>query len=71
MTQRRRLEVEFARLEGTVAALVAESQAHRAASNATSNDHELRLRAMERWRWSIPLSGVALIISTIVNFVHH
>jgi len=71
MRATQRLEVELARLEGTCAALVAELQAHRAATNATTADHEQRLRGLERWRWSIPVSTVGLIVSAIVNFIHH
>lgn len=71
MTARRRLEVEFARLEGTVAQLVAEVQSYRAAADARSADHETRLRGLEHWRWSIPVSAVGLIVSAVVNWFHH
>ncbi len=32
-------------------------------------DHETRLRALERWRWSIPTVGALGVIATIVGVV--
>ena len=58
------LRVELARLEGTVATLVA--------TVATGfKDHEDRLRRREKWQYSIPLSAVAVVAGAVATFFSH
>lgn len=58
------VRVELARLEGTVAALVATSSAGQA-------DHESRIRRVERWVYSVPLSAFAALASAYVLLFRH
>jgi len=48
--------VELRRLQDTVAAMTPQS--------VQINDHETRLRALERWRYSLPVSLVLALGST-------
>lgn len=56
--------VELARLEGTVATLVA-------AVASGHSDHEGRLRRLEQWRYSVPLTVIAALAAAIATFLSH
>lgn len=59
--------VELARLEGSVTALTATV----AAGAAGHTDHETRIRQLERWAYSVPLSAAAAILAAAAAWLRH
>lgn len=56
--------VELARVQGTLETLVATVA-------AGQSDHEARIRRMERWIYSVPLTAASAIVASIVAVLHH
>lgn len=63
--------VELARLEGTVASLVAEMQAERVLIRTEFADKETRLRRLERKLYALPFTGVAAMAAAIYAILRH
>ena len=38
--------------------------------DASISDHEDRIRALERWKWGLPVSVLGALAATIVTLVH-
>lgn len=55
--------VELARVQGTLETLVATVA-------AGQSDHEARIRRMERWIYSVPLSALAAIAAAAAAIIH-
>lgn len=62
-SRNKQLAIELARLQGAVAALVDEVR-------GLKSDHEQRIRAIERWRYSVPLTAGAAVVAAIIQWVH-
>lgn len=63
--------VELARLEGTVSTLVETVKAEAAARASAFADIEQRMRKVERWQYSMPLSSLGAIAALLISIFHH
>lgn len=64
------VRVELARVQGTLAALIEQMKTSDAAQAAIAADHEVRIRAGERWRYAVPVSAFAAIAAAIAAIVN-
>ena len=58
------LAIGFARLEGSLAPTLSKMTERQDEAEKVADDHESRLRALERFRWSVPsLSILSLLVA--------
>lgn len=38
--------------------------------DASIGDHETRIRALERWKWGLPISSIGAVVATLVALFH-
>lgn len=65
------VEVELARLQGSLQSLADSIHTRHEQDTSLHSDHEVRLRALERWRYAIPSTLVLALASIVITILVH